>query len=266
MYRTSQGERILKGAEARLFRYGLARAIEELTMMPDDAEVGINSFDRMTVGQRLTGLYLTASALLDEQAPILPLTQSIEASVAAVYQVIATDAIVEAETPELDSVSARAMIVDAMREADCDEVPDPRCTDAVEWEYCVDFLKDLIQFDDDFEDFDDLTDQAPEIKAAFGSWLGIDSAYFLHGFGDSSFSRETSSYCHDLLRLTADHSARLPFQATTTAMARLTRTAMGTRRLMKPTSSCGEPTRADARQCRSVGLPEPALRPCERIS
>jgi hypothetical protein len=206
MYRTSQGERILKSAEARLFQDGFTRAIEDLALMPDDAEVGIHSFDRMTVGQRLTGLYLTASALLDEKAPVLPLTQSIEASVAAVYEVLATDAIVEADDPELDSVIVRTMIADAMREAECDEVPDPQCTDPDEWTFCVHFLKDLVQFDDDFEDFDDLTDQAPEVQAALGSWLGIDADYFLDVLDDPADS-EIPALVEKLHRIATTHSA-----------------------------------------------------------
>jgi hypothetical protein len=186
MFWTSQGERTLQGAEARLFRYGLSRAVDELTMLPDDTELGIGSFDRMTFGQRLTGLYLAAAALLDEQAPVLKLTQPIEASVATVYQVIADDAVMEAEL--LDLMAVRPLIVETMREAGFEEVPDPRCSDVSEWEICVDSLKDLIQFDDDYDDFDDLTDTAPEVMAATSSLLGIDPDYFSHVLDDPSDS------------------------------------------------------------------------------
>jgi hypothetical protein len=184
MFWTSAGERILIGAEAKLFRYGLLRAVDELTLPGGDTELGIGSFDRMTLGQRLTGLYTAASALLDEQAPVLKLTQPIEASVAAVYNVIAVDAAIEAEYDDPGLAAIRTLIAEAMREANFEEVPDPQCSDPGEWQLSVDCLRDLVQFDDDFEDFDDLTDQPPEVKAAAESFLGIDPEYFSHILDD----------------------------------------------------------------------------------
>jgi hypothetical protein len=177
MYHTSEGDRVLKGAEAKLFRYGVLRAVEDLSEMSDD-EFGVDSFDRMTFGQRLTGLYRAASALLDVQTPILELTQPIEASVATVYRVIAADATIEAEFGGSDGVTVRMLIVEAMREAGCDEIPDPRCSDPEEWQLCVDCLGDRILFDDDYDSFDDLTDKAPAVKANVDLALGIDPDYF----------------------------------------------------------------------------------------
>jgi hypothetical protein len=184
MFWTSEGERTPQGAEARLFRYGLSRAVDELTEVPDDCEFGIGSFDRMTTGQRLTGLYRAASALLDERVPMLKLTQPIEASVAAVYRVIADDAVLEAESGEKDFCMARSLVVEAMQEAEFDEIPDQHCTDSSEWELCVECLKDRVQFDEDFEDFDDLTDKPPEVQSAVGKLMGIAPDYFAHVLDD----------------------------------------------------------------------------------
>lgn len=142
MYWTPKGERVLRGAEGRLFRYGLELVVDELTEFPEEAESGIQSFDRMTIGQRLTGLHKVAAALLDESVPRLPLTQPIVASVGAVYRLLADYAVMEAESGDESFIYVRSLICEALDEAEMGDIPDPRCMDCSEWELCVECLRD----------------------------------------------------------------------------------------------------------------------------
>lgn len=84
MYWAPAGECVLGEAEARLLRYGLELAVHELMEFPEDADSGIQAFDRMTIGQRLTGLGRAAAALLDEGVSMPSITRAIDSSVGAV--------------------------------------------------------------------------------------------------------------------------------------------------------------------------------------
>ena len=49
MWWTSNGERVLEGAEASLFRECLARLVDDLyTLRDDDFAVGVKAFDGLT--------------------------------------------------------------------------------------------------------------------------------------------------------------------------------------------------------------------------
>lgn len=175
MYGTPNGERVLAGAEARLFRYGLQQLVDELADWDGYATSGVPAFDQLSIGQRLTGLYLAAAALLEEQGPLLPRSQSIEAAVAAVYQLLADYVVMEAITDDDRPWSVRILIHEALREAGIAQIHDPRCRDADQWELYVDCLQDLVQFD---EDFDHVCDMPAGLQSTADSHLEFAPIYF----------------------------------------------------------------------------------------
>lgn len=59
-----------------------------------------------------------------------------------------------------------------------------RCTDCSEWELCMECLRDLGQFDEDYKAFDDVTDKPPEMKAVMDSFFGIAPGYCSHVLDD----------------------------------------------------------------------------------
>jgi hypothetical protein len=89
MWLTPDGERILQGAEARLFREALAVVVD---MVREDyeghQEFGAPPFDNLQPNQKLAVLADVGIALLQEDRPMPRLTAVREAAVAAVYEAV----------------------------------------------------------------------------------------------------------------------------------------------------------------------------------
>ncbi|MGY8769325.1 MAG: hypothetical protein ACKVH8_12980, partial [Pirellulales bacterium] len=92
MYRTSTGERSLKGKEAEVFKYMLSMMLDEFDPAvewnitdPDMTTYGITAYDEMSFGQKLWSLNLVSKSLLVEPVPYPPLVAYVEATVATVF-------------------------------------------------------------------------------------------------------------------------------------------------------------------------------------
>ncbi len=65
MWRAQYGDRILEGAEAKVFAEALSSLSDEAIMDPlDDYELSIEYFDSLTYGQRIWGLIGSSLGLL----------------------------------------------------------------------------------------------------------------------------------------------------------------------------------------------------------
>ncbi len=65
MWRTQYGDRILEGAEAKVFAEALSSLLDEAIMDTlDDYELSIECFDSLTYGQRIWGLIGSSLGLL----------------------------------------------------------------------------------------------------------------------------------------------------------------------------------------------------------
>ena len=84
MYPTTHGERILLGAERRLFETSLGMMVDHLSI--DDGDFGVDAFDELRLGQKLFSLYRAGRALLDPDEPLPERAAFLDATVAAVYQ------------------------------------------------------------------------------------------------------------------------------------------------------------------------------------
>jgi len=86
MWRTECGERILKGAEARVFAEALSGLLDAAIMGTlDDYELGVRCFDDLTFGQRISILATIGNGLLREDVRIHP-TRSPRARLAGVLR------------------------------------------------------------------------------------------------------------------------------------------------------------------------------------
>ncbi len=90
MWWTPDGQRVLQGAEAKLFREALGMIVD---MVRDDAEglwqFGAPPFDKLQPNQKLAVLAQVGTALLCKDQPMPRLTAALEASVGAVYKTVA---------------------------------------------------------------------------------------------------------------------------------------------------------------------------------
>ena len=64
MWHTECGDRTLEGAEARLFAEALWDFISELEVNEGDYDVGLEVFDRLTYGQKISLLSIIGVGLL----------------------------------------------------------------------------------------------------------------------------------------------------------------------------------------------------------
>ena len=85
MYNTPAGERVLRGAERRLFVESLGMMVDHLSTGDCDFEVAI--FDNLQRNQKVAALYTIARALLCSDSPAPRLTAVVEGTVASVYSV-----------------------------------------------------------------------------------------------------------------------------------------------------------------------------------
>ena len=71
MWRTEYGDRILVGAEAKVFAKALSSLLDEAIMGTlDDYHLGIECFDNLTFGQRISVLAIIGNGLLRKDAPL----------------------------------------------------------------------------------------------------------------------------------------------------------------------------------------------------
>ena len=86
MWRTSSGDRILEGAEAKVFAEALWEFIDEANVNPyDDDEFGIPVFDRLTYGQKVSALSIVGKGLLLPDVSPIPLTAVLEGTIAVIF-------------------------------------------------------------------------------------------------------------------------------------------------------------------------------------
>ncbi len=182
MWSTPDGERILQGAEAKLFREALAMIVD---MVREDTEGCLEfsapPFDKLRPNQKLAVLAEVGSALLQENQPMPRLTAVREAAVGAVYEAIMM--IVEMEidqsAEERTSPTWRELVLTACQEQGIDEFLDPVSEEIDEWGMLISCLTDAVLWDEDWRDSESLMDADPKAGQAVKELLGIDEDYYV---------------------------------------------------------------------------------------
>ncbi|MDI6451743.1 hypothetical protein [Anaerobaca lacustris] len=160
MWRTSCGDRILHGAEARLFAEALLSLLDEAhTDQLYDYDLGLSCFDNLTYGQKISVLAIVGNGLLREDVPAVPLTAVLEGAIAAVFEHLRDSVTFELDEPDIGT-TWRQLIVAARREMEGEDIPEPTCDDPEEWDIEIQELSDCALWDVDYE-FDDLFMDGP---------------------------------------------------------------------------------------------------------
>jgi hypothetical protein len=186
MWRTSNGDRTLKGAEAALVRAVIAQIVDWLDVEAsgdiDRWEFGVVLFDELQTPQKFALLAAVGTSLLREDAAPLPLNAINEATVAALYRALTQVIQVEIEMDlEAEFQSWwRAMVLAATREIDGDDGELPLCTssDIAEWDVLTDVLASFVLWDDDWDLAELVMDRDPEQGRSIKGQLNIADDYF----------------------------------------------------------------------------------------
>lgn len=152
VYNTPNGERILLGAERRLFEESLGMIVDDLSV--GDGEFGVVGFDELQWGQKLFALYRAGRALLQPDEPAPEITAFLAAAVATVYQHVQAMIEQEIDDPAFapSPPSWRELVIEAARESDSlERLPRPTSRNKDEWEVAVECLADNVLRDRDFE-------------------------------------------------------------------------------------------------------------------
>lgn len=187
MWHTSSGDRILSGAEAKLFKAALTGLVEETMLSDCDfCGCGIELFDELTSSQRLAVLEGIATSLLTDTVDMPNLTAVNESAVAAVFEYARFE--VELEIDDCTAGTTwRQMVFDSYHECFANESgsDSEHCCPAhagsdcrTEWHSAVESLADRVLWDRDFEMVGSFLDEPPEKAAMMRQVLGIDDDYF----------------------------------------------------------------------------------------
>ena len=186
VWRTSRGNRTLKGAEAALVRLAMANLKDRVL---EEREFPIRAFNDLTQPAKWAVMLEVARGLLSEEFEPVELTAINEAAVACMFNVVVELAQIEAEGNRLfpdepEEFGVRHAIVQAVRRvleedgADLDHLPDIDCEDDSEWERMVECLADAVLWDNDYQLGDVLLDEDPVEANAGKELFGIDEDYF----------------------------------------------------------------------------------------
>lgn len=188
MWNTTQGERVLRGAEAVVFRSTVAELIDAIRA-ERELDVAINFtipvFDNLQWQQKLAMLWQVAAPLLTPSTPEPKPSAIRDATVGAVFAQMLNGVQTEIECQQFsaasydDDANRRVEVAAALNELMPDDNwPDAECVVVESWELGIDVLQNRVLFDEDWQ-FDSMTldippDHADELRAG----MGIDRDYF----------------------------------------------------------------------------------------
>lgn len=176
MWRTPCGTRVLSGAEARLFRVGLADLVETIEAFPDASDTGVRAFDQLQTEQKLALLAHVAAALLMEVVSPPPLAAVFEAAVAAVYCRIKEELRWNAIR---DSHGFKQLLLDCLTELG--ELDDPSNFGSGDWDVwdaLVRAMRDRVLWNRDWAMESEIADLPPGLAKAAKRVMGIPEEYY----------------------------------------------------------------------------------------
>jgi hypothetical protein len=207
MWRTECGERILEGAEAILFAEALSSLLDEAILGHFDFyEFGIECFDNLTFGQRISVLAIIGNGLLRKDVPLVRLTAVLDGAIAAVFKHIENEIAYDIDEPESRS-HWRELVVAARKQigGEIEEILESTCTDMDKWKIEVEKLSDTILWDTNYEDAKLYMDFPPEKSKDLREQAGIPDDYFMAIADDLSYDEakaqiiELSKLCDSII-------------------------------------------------------------------
>ncbi len=215
MWHTSEGDRVLDGAEAALFKAGVTSLVEQIKDEASYESVGyvITLFDNLTWSQRLALIETVVTNLLTETAGTPRLTAVNEAAIGSIFEHINFQ--IGTEIKDVPPQTKwRQLVLEACHEAfgelafdgqDSDEddagtsMPTSADSERIDlWFPLVQSLSDRILWDRDFEMMDDFLDEPPEKAAILRQIMGIDDEYFATAAEDLNSLENVGETLHRL--------------------------------------------------------------------
>jgi len=179
MWRTQNGERTLNGAEAILFSEALLSLLDEAAEEePGFYDLGVECFDNLTFGQKVSVLSIIGKGLLCEDVPLINLSAVLEGAIAAVFEYIKDEITFEIDRPEC-YWNWRSLVAAAAKEIGAEHIPEITCTDLEEWETEIDKIAKLVLWSLEYDDAGLYIDLPPEESKQLRDWAGIPDDYFI---------------------------------------------------------------------------------------
>ncbi|MCP4611472.1 MAG: hypothetical protein GY845_22390 [Planctomycetes bacterium] len=199
MWRTDPSDRILEGAEAKLFAESLLSLVDELDLCAFEYELGIKCFDAMTVGQKISVLSTIGNGLFRKDVDLVELTAVLESGIGAVFKHLSYKIALEIDIPELGS-DWRELLVAARKEMEAEDIPKPTCEDLNEWDIELEGLANAILWDRDYEDGDIYMDHPPE-KTEWLKYMAMISDNYYTAIADDLTDEEAQVKIKELKEL-----------------------------------------------------------------
>jgi hypothetical protein len=196
MWKTSSGDRILRGAEADLIRESLSQVLYWLEMdsegFDDPWAYSIPIFDRLDWRQKMALVSRVGAALLREDVPAPELSAVCEAAVGVLYENLrqCVQMEIDEDDPdravEVDRKQWRRLVLAAIQEVDTgvpspdpdDQLPGVECDNMEAWELLIGTLETFVLWDDDWLDEDRFLDMEPAAAAALKERFSIADDYY----------------------------------------------------------------------------------------
>ncbi len=179
MWNTSIGKRTLKNAEAALFAEALHTLVDDSSVWDfEDYFMGVQAFDSLTSGQKVSALWTIAKGLLKEDVEPIRHTAALEGTIAAVFKQIEDKVTVELEDAE-SRCNWRKLVIAARKASQAEDVISLECNDFDAWQFEIEQIEDNILWDNDFDTCNLYMDLPPEEAKAMKELIGISDAYTL---------------------------------------------------------------------------------------
>jgi len=147
MWWTTYGERTLEGAEAVLFAETLLNMLDEIRRSPFDSYyTGVEIFDRLTLGQKISVLSIVGNGLLRKDVPSIEIMEVVEGAIAAVFEHLINLIGVEIEDFE-SGFGWREKVIAARMATRGRDITESTCDDLEVWIIEVESLAEVILWD-----------------------------------------------------------------------------------------------------------------------
>lgn len=177
MWRTPDGDRVLRKTEARLFQKGLASLVAWFDV-DDQWSVGVEVFDKLSHAEKLASLENVASALLEEGIAAPKHTAVGEGAIAAVYAQIMGAIDVEIDEGE-GAKEVRELVLHTAVECELGEFAPPVSSkNDRKWKDLIEELLDRILWDRDWMEEFVKPDDSPKVAEEIRRFARIDPDYY----------------------------------------------------------------------------------------
>lgn len=199
MWRASSADQTFSGSFGALLATVVDNLLDDYECFPEELRVGYAAFDRLTFPQKIATIHETILAMLCEDVPKPELYAYNEAFVAGLFEILRGELDYEIDLDkgdgEVHNQRFRKLLLKTIdeREIDLEELEiaqlSPDCDDYDTWYMLVEILEDLVVWDLDFIDLDEMLDMSPQRRDAIEDVVRFGKDYFT-AFPDDPSDKE----------------------------------------------------------------------------